>query len=68
MKDQIEQLAGSDRELVVVALQALHRERLTAYQSVATSCELAGKKPPERDLFGLHEINTALRRAGAAPC
>lgn len=63
----IEELEGVDRTLVVVALQALHRERVNAYNSARTACELTGKVVPQIDVFGLDEINVALRRIGAAP-
>ena len=64
---KIEDLIGDERTLVVVALQALHRERVTAYSAACTACDLAGKRSPEADLFGLEEVNDALRRIGAAP-
>lgn len=63
----IETLKGSERSLVVVALQSLHRERATAYQAACTACDLADKKAPQADLFGLDEVTDALRRIGAAP-
>ncbi|WP_336996825.1 hypothetical protein [Leclercia sp. UBA7405] len=64
---KLEDLNDEDRELVVVALQALHRERLTASNSAFTFCQLAGKTPPPDDIFGLYETRDALRRIGAAP-
>ncbi|ELC6355167.1 hypothetical protein Q8V91_004478 [Enterobacter hormaechei] len=64
---KLEELSGDERTLVVVALQALHRERLTASNSVFTVCSLAGKKQPPEDIFGLREVQDALRRIGAAP-
>ncbi|OIK39812.1 MULTISPECIES: hypothetical protein [Citrobacter] len=64
---KIEDLKGDERTLVVVALQALHRERVTAYGTACTVCDLAGKPSPDRDLFGLDEVDNALRRIGAAP-
>ncbi|HAS1135250.1 TPA: hypothetical protein I3806_004709 [Enterobacter cloacae] len=60
---QLEELTGEERTLVVVALQALHRERLTASNAVFTACSL---QPPE-EIFGLREVQDALRRMGAAP-
>lgn len=62
---KLEELEGEDITLVVVALQALHRERANAYNSACTACELAGKAVPQIDVFGLDEINVALRRIGA---
>ena len=64
---RLEELKDEDRTLVVVALQALHRERLTASNAAFTFCHLAGKTPPPDDIFGLHEVQDALRRIGAAP-
>ncbi|EDV0263047.1 TPA: hypothetical protein MOX26_004676 [Salmonella enterica subsp. enterica serovar Ball] len=60
---QSEELTGDERTLVVVALQALHRQRISAYNSTLTAC----KAPPADDVFGLHEVQEALRRIGAAP-
>lgn len=64
---RLEELKDEDRTLVVVALQALHRERLTASNAAFTFCQLAGKTPPPDDIFGLHEVQDALRRIGGAP-
>lgn len=64
---QLEELTGDERTLVVVALQALHRERLTASNAVFTVCSLAGKEQPPEDIFGLREVQDALRRLGAVP-
>lgn len=64
---RLEELTDEDRTLVIVALQALHLERLTASNTVFTVCSLAGKKGPQEDVFGLQEVRDALRRIGAAP-
>jgi hypothetical protein len=64
---KLEELSGDERTLVVVALQALHRERLSASNAVFTVCSLAGKEQPPEDIFGLREVQDALRRIGAAP-
>jgi len=61
---RLEELKDEDRTLVVVAL---HRERLSASNAAFTFCQLAGKTPPPDDIFGLHEVQDALRRIGAAP-
>lgn len=50
---KLEDLTGDDRTLVVVALQALHRERANAYYAACTACQLSGKKPPAEALFGV---------------
>ncbi|AYA14866.1 TPA: hypothetical protein ACOELP_004569 [Enterobacter hormaechei] len=62
-----EELSGDERTLVVMALQALFRERLAASNAVFTVCSLAGKEQPPEDIFGLREVQDALRRMGAAP-
>ena len=64
---QLEDLTGDERTLVILALQALHRERLSASNAVFSVCSLAGKKQPPEDIFGLREVQDALRRIGAAP-
>ena len=64
---KLEELSGDERTLVIVALQALHRERLTASNAVFTVCSLAGKEQPPEDIFGLREVQDALRRIGSAP-
>lgn len=64
---KLEELKDDDRTLVVVALQALYRERLTASKAAFTVCQLAGRKPPGDEVFGLREVQDALRRIGAAP-
>lgn len=64
---QLEELTGDERTLVVVALQALFRERLSASNAVFTVCSLSGKEQPPEDIFGLREVEDALRRIGAAP-
>lgn len=64
---QLEELAGDERTLVVVALQALFRERLTASNTVFTVCSLSGKEQPPEGIFGLREVQDALRSIGAAP-
>ena len=64
---QLEELTGDERTLVVVALQALFRERLSASNAVFTVCSLSRKEQPPEDIFGLREVEDALRRIGAAP-
>lgn len=53
---KLEDLTGDDRTLVVVALQALHRERANAYYAVCTACQLSGKKPPAETLLALMKV------------
>ncbi|EEP4004645.1 hypothetical protein HB435_002600 [Salmonella enterica subsp. enterica serovar Stanley] len=63
----IQDLVGKDRDLVVVALQALHRERVSSFNSACTACSLAGKEWPDQELFGINEVTNALRMVGALP-
>ena len=63
----LEELTGDERTLVVVALQALFRERLSASNAVFTVCSLSGKEQPPEDIFGLREVEDALRPNRAAP-
>ncbi|MDV0787609.1 hypothetical protein VC623_23725 [Citrobacter amalonaticus] len=64
---KLEELKDEDRTLVVVALQALFRERVSASKAVFTACSLAGMKAPEDEIYGLREVLEALQRVGAAP-
>lgn len=64
---KLEELSGDERTLVILALQALHRERLSASNAVFSVCSLSGKEQPPEDIFGLREVQGALRRIGAAP-
>ena len=64
---KLEDLTGDDRTLVVVALQALFRERTNSYHAACTACQLSGKKPPTEALFGVDESISAIRRIGAHP-
>ena len=57
----------NDRELVVVALQALWRERTTAYNTALTVARLSGRPSPNEDLFAIGEVTEALRRIGSSP-
>ena len=52
--------------MAVVALQAQYPERLTASSVVFTVCSLVGKDQPLEEIFGLREVQYALRRIGAA--
>lgn len=63
----LEELKDDDRTLVVIALQALHHERVKAWNIAFTASELSGKKPPSKEFFRIREAEDALRRIGAAP-
>ncbi|EAB8796176.1 hypothetical protein DU854_22980 [Salmonella enterica subsp. enterica] len=58
----ITELTGTERELVIVALQALWRERTNAYNTAWTVCSLSGREIPNADIFGVSEVTKALTR------
>lgn len=53
---RLEDLTGDDRTLVVVALQALYRERANSYNSAFLACQLAGKKPPDETFLAWRKV------------
>ncbi|ADC45351.1 MULTISPECIES: hypothetical protein [Cupriavidus] len=57
----------ADRTLLVAGLQALHRERLAAYNAAVYVAFIRGELHPPMAMFGLDEVHTMLRRVGAAP-
>jgi len=57
-----------ERDLIIAALQALHRQRVDAYGAACSACDLAGNlAPPDRHLFGIDVVCDALRKIGATP-
>ena len=66
MSKELENLKD-DRELVVIALQALHRERVNSYNSSVLNCEVNSITPHSKEAFGIGEVSGALKRIGAAP-
>lgn len=64
-KDSIlESLGGADRSLVIIALQALLRERGAASDAARVAFDMSGRKPSSEDIFGLNEVAEALCRLG----
>ena len=63
----ISSLSKTDRDLIITALQSLHRERTTAFNAVLTHCVLNNLPTPKNELFGIDEVTTALRDVGALP-
>ena len=57
----------ADRTILVAGLQALHRERLAAWNAAISVAIIRGDEQPARELFGLSEVSGMLRRVGAAP-
>jgi len=60
-------VSKDDRTLLVAGLQALYRERTTAWNAAVSVAILRGQEHPARELFGLDEVAEMLRRVGAAP-
>ncbi|EBD5844866.1 hypothetical protein C3D14_17885 [Salmonella enterica] len=58
---------GPERDLLIVSLQSLHRERVSSFNAVCTACSLSGENAPPMSLFGIDEVTDALRRLGALP-
>lgn len=65
--DLQEVLLEGDRSFVVAGLQALWRERVTAYQVAEAVAKLRGVRPLEAGEFGIEETVNMLRRFGAGP-
>jgi len=65
--DLISLVGEADRTLLIRGLQALHRERVIAWHSACGAAIDRGNKQPDREMFGLDEVATMLRRVGAAP-
>lgn len=62
-----ELVGKKDRDLLVTGLQALHRERLTAFKTVADYASQQGLEAPNIIDFGVGEVAEMLRRVGAGP-
>ncbi len=60
-------LPKPERDLVVTALQALHRERVTAWHAAETVAHLRNMPAPDQFMFGIDEATQMLRRFGAGP-
>ncbi len=72
MKDlnalDLESLVGkADRDLLVHGMQALHAQRLAAWNSQNAFALRTGQVAVDRSAFGLDEASDMLRRLGAAP-
>lgn len=53
--------------LLIAAFQALRRERLAAYKTVETACNLSGMRVPDSLIFGIEEVTLQLLRLGVQP-
>lgn len=65
--DLANMVGKEDRDLIVTAVQALHRERVAAWNSATSYAHQHGKDTPDMELFGINEAMGMLRRIGAAP-
>lgn len=57
----------SDRTMLVAGLQALHRERVAAWNAAVSVAIIRNAKQPGIEQFGIDEVSEMLRRVGAAP-
>lgn len=60
-------VSDADRTILVAGLQALHRERVAAWNAAVSVAIIRGERQPGMELFGIDEAATILRRVGAAP-
>jgi hypothetical protein len=60
-------LGKSDRRLIVLALQSLHRERVAAWKALCSIADEHGKVPPDMETFAFNEPENMLKRLGSAP-
>lgn len=60
-------VGDADRTMLVAGLQALHRERVAAWNSAVSVAIIRNEKQPDREQFGLNEVTEMLRRVGASP-
>ncbi|MEL7968091.1 hypothetical protein AAG587_17110 [Vreelandella neptunia] len=65
--DLTNMVGTEDRDLIVAAIQALHLERVAAWNSATSFAHLHGKDAPDMELFGINEAVGMLHRLGAAP-
>lgn len=60
-------VSGADRTMLVAGLQALHRERVGAWNAAVSVAIIRNEKQPAMEQFGIDEVAEMLRRVGAAP-
>lgn len=60
-------LASTGRNLLIRGLQALHRERVAAYNAQTSYACGSGQAALNEAAFGIAEVAAMLRAAGAAP-
>lgn len=57
-----------ERDLLVTGLQALHRERASAWNSQNNHAAMKGETAVPREAFGIDEVTALLDKMGAGPC
>lgn len=60
-------VSDADRTMLVAGLQALHRERVAAWNAAVSVAIIRNEKQPAMEQFGIDEAAGMLRRVGAAP-
>lgn len=60
-------VGDADRTMLVAGLQALHRERVAAWNAAVSVAIIRNEKQPAMEQFGLDEVAGMLRRVGAGP-
>lgn len=60
-------IGKADRDLIVTAMQALYRQRMTAKKVVLEACRMSGTVAPDDSAFGVDEAFNMLKRIGASP-
>lgn len=56
----------TDRDLTILAYQALLRERTQAYKTACTVSDLKNKSNPSPKDFGIDEVRSELKKLGAS--
>lgn len=59
-------VSDADRTMLVAGLQALHRERVAAWNAAVSVAIIRNEKQPAMEQFGIDEVAGMLRRVGAA--
>ncbi|QYY33751.1 hypothetical protein K2O51_31680 (plasmid) [Cupriavidus pinatubonensis] len=57
----------ADGALLLAGLQALWRERVAARNAAVSVASMRGTDQPAEEIFGIEEVASLLRRAGAGP-
>lgn len=60
-------VGDADRTILLAGLQALHRERVAAWNAAVSVAIIRNEKQPDMEQFGIDDVAGMLRRVGAAP-